>query len=136
MDSFSIIQNFFARMRCHFCTAYLSPEGIELLREDKGVFIVNIHCTECAQQMGVAMVGLEGAEIAGGPIQVYEDPELTEEEMERLATYQPIGFDDVLDAHTFFTNLGADWHKHLPPIKTPELEITSEPESLAHQEPL
>ncbi len=129
MDGFSIIQNFFTKMRCNFCSCLLEPEGVELLRQDKSVYIVNVHCVQCEQQMGVAMVGLETGDPAD-EIRVYEDPELTEEEMERFEQYGRINYDDVLDAHDFFTNLGSDWQKYLPE-ETLEWDIEPEPESEA-----
>ncbi len=124
MDSFSIIQNFFTRMRCHFCSFQLEPEGVELIREDRGVFIVNIHCVHCTRQMGVAMVGLEGSEF---PEPVFEDPELTEHEIERLSNFEAVSYDDVLDAHAFFNNLDADWQKYLPKLPEPEPELEEKP---------
>jgi hypothetical protein len=129
MDGFNIIQNFFTRMRCNFCEENLEPEGVQLIRHDKGVYIVNVHCTHCTRQMGTAMVGIEGAELTQSGRE-YVDPELTESELERLADYKPIGYDDVLEAHQFFTNLDSDWRKYLPK-ETLEWDITSELESEA-----
>ena len=132
MDAFSIIQNFFARMRCNFCTHHLEPDGIELIRQDHEVYVVNVQCTRCTRQMGIALVGLEGSEADGisATGRLYTDPELTELEMERLANFEPIGYDDVLDAHEFFKNLDGDWRKYLPE-EMPQLETASEWESEA-----
>jgi hypothetical protein len=123
MDSFSIIQNFFTRMRCNFCSHHFEPGGIQLLREEHGTYIVNVYCTFCERQVGIAMVGLEGQEGSlseqKSSQRQYSDPELTEAELERLSSYQPINYDDVLNAHQFFTNLDAGWMKHLPPEMLP-----------------
>lgn len=129
MDRFEIIQDFFSRMQCHFCEHHLEPEGVELIRHDEDVYIVNVHCIHCARQMGVAMVGLEGADI-GLDAEHYEDPELTDRELEQMASLAPIGYDDVLDAHAFFNSLGPDWFRQLAE-KRPIPEITPEPESEA-----
>jgi len=156
MDSFSIIQSFFARMTCNYCNQPFDPNGIELLREEFGVHFVNVRCNACNRQIGVAMVGVElqdqgqaphgqhdhgpvmtDGDMNGGGTRVririspvsegdedgmeeifgtrYIDPELTPDELERLADYQPIGYDDVLDAHHFFSTLDRDWQKYLPP---------------------
>lgn len=133
MDSFSIIQNFFTRMRCNFCSAYLEPEGIQLVREEQGVYVVNIECVHCSRQMGVAMVGLEGVpaqseSLARQTPRKYRDPELSEADLERLSPFAPISYDDVLEAHTFFENLGSDWQRHLPE-EMRQLEIEPETES-------
>src|SRR4051812_19929531 len=96
MDAFPLIQNFFTRMRCNFCSHSFSPEDIQLIRQDEGVYIVNVYCNHCRTQNGVAMVGVEVPSGAG----MFPDPELTDEELIRLAEFSPITDDDVLDAHT------------------------------------
>lgn len=122
MDAFNLIQNFFTRMRCNFCSQPFTPEDIQLLRQDDGIFIVNVYCNHCNTQNGVAMVGVEV------PEQVYfEDPELTQEELVRLAEFKPVSHDDVLEAHHFFSNLDAGWMKFIPPemlerCTVPEME--------------
>lgn len=110
MDAFSLIQNFFTRMRCNFCSHPFEPEDIQLIRQDEGIFIVNVFCNHCNTQNGVAMVGVE----VPGQDLTFQDPELTQEELERLGKFQPIGADDVLDAHYFFSSLGDDWMKFIP----------------------
>ncbi len=127
MEGFNLIQNFFTRMRCHFCSTHLSPDGVELIRHDNGVFIVNVHCTHCTRQMGIALVGMEGSEVVASDAH-YEDPELTEAELERLGNFAPVNFDDVLDAHTFFSGLDSGWMQHLPE-EMRQLDITLETES-------
>lgn len=110
MDAFHLIQNFFTRMRCNFCSHSFMPEDIQLIRQDEGIYIVNVYCNHCRTQNGVAMVGVEVPTAE----QRFEDPELTPDEMVRLADFRPISPDDVLDAHTFFNNLGDDWMKFIP----------------------
>jgi hypothetical protein len=113
MDAFSLIQNFFTRMRCNFCSHSFSPEDIQLIRQEEGIYIVNVYCNHCRTQNGVAMVGVEVPTLEGGQPR-FTDPELTEEELVRLADYQPVSPDDVLDAHHFFSALGSDWMKFIP----------------------
>jgi hypothetical protein len=127
MDAFHLIQNFFTRMRCNFCSHSFSPEDIQLIRQDEGIYIVNVYCNHCRTQNGVAMVGVE-APAAG---QRFDDPELTEEELVRLADFHPISSDDVLDAHAFFNNLGSDWMKFIP---SEMLERQTAPEMEAQDE--
>jgi hypothetical protein len=110
MDAFPLIQNFFTRMRCNFCSHSFSPEDIQLIRQDEGVYIVNVYCNHCRTQNGVAMVGVEVPSGAG----MFPDPELTDEELIRLAEFSPITDDDVLDAHTFFSELDSDWMRLIP----------------------
>lgn len=110
MDAFHLIQNFFMRMRCNFCAHTFSPDDIQLIRQDESVYVVNVYCNHCRTQNGVAMVGVELPGQAGA----FPDPELTREEMIRLAEYEPITPDDVLDAHRFFNQLDNDWMKFIP----------------------
>lgn len=124
MDAFPLIQNFFTRMRCNFCSHSFSPEDIQLIRQDEGVYIVNVYCNHCHTQNGVAMVGVEVPNGTG----MFPDPELTDEELIRLAEFNPITEDDVLDAHSFFSNLGGDWMRFIPQ-ETLERCIETETES-------
>lgn len=110
MDAFSLIQNFFTRMHCNFCSHAFEPDDIQLIRQDEGIFIVNVFCNACNTQNGVAMVGVE---VPGQDV-TFQDPELTPHEIERLGEFKPISADDVLDAHHFFENLGEDWMKFIP----------------------
>ncbi len=131
MDSFQLIQHFFTTMQCAFCTRPFQPEGIELLREDEGCYLVSVSCHHCERQIGVAMVGVQVPEggIPSGDLpglfsQAHQqgphldprfvDPELTPEELERLQHFEPIAFDDVLKAHEFFNQLDGDWMKFIP----------------------
>ena len=121
MDAFQLIQNFFTRMRCNFCSHSFSPEDIQLIRQDEGIYIVNVYCNHCRTQNGVAMVGVE----VPGHESHFPDPELTEEELVRLAAFQPITEDDVLEAHEFFSNLDENWMHFIP---QEILERQTEPE--------
>lgn len=130
MDGFKIIQSFFSRMRCSHCQSYLQADGIELIREDEGIYIVDITCMQCDEPMGVAMVGMELENTALALPEHLEELELTPWDKERFALTDPVSTDDVVDAHRFFTRLGPDWQKYLPP-ETAEWEIACEPESQA-----
>ena len=81
-----------------------------MIRQDEGIYVVNVYCNHCRTQNGVAMVGVE----LPGQLSGFPDPDLTGEEMIRLAEFDPITADDVLDAHAFFSNLDNDWMKFIP----------------------
>jgi predicted HAD superfamily phosphohydrolase len=117
MDSFSIIQNFFTRMHCNFCSSPFEPEGIQLIREEDGFYIVSVSCCACERQIGVAMVGVEalGEEAAAAKNRrQYDDPELTPDELERFEQFAPVNYDDVLSAHEFFNQLDEGWMRFIP----------------------
>ena len=125
MDAFSLIQNFFTRMNCNFCSHAFDTEDIQLLRQDEGIFIVNVFCNHCNTQNGVAMVGME----VPGQELTFQDPELTPDELERLGKFEAIKENDVLAAHDFFSGLDAGWMKHIPehlrtePVEADESEV-------------
>jgi hypothetical protein len=124
MKNFSTVQEHFRKLRCSHCEARFSPEGIKLLREEKDYWVVRVHCTACDQPSGVAVVGVE---FEGGEKMNQEpNPQEFTARVTRRATFQtkaeekkfqampPISADDMLNAHSFFQSLGADWAKHLP----------------------
>jgi len=125
MNHFALIQKFFTRMTCPHCGSAIHEHGVELVREMNGLFLVSVSCTHCHQHVGMAMVGVDKeAHQQASPATLqrqgllrrrYQDPELTPTERQRLASFSPIGFDDLLDVHEEVSSLGADWVKRIPP---------------------
>jgi hypothetical protein len=125
MNHFALIQKFFTRMTCPHCGSAIHEHGVELVREMQGMFLVSVSCTECHQHVGMAMVGVDkDAHQQASPAALqrqgllrrrYQDPELTPTERQRLAAFNPISFDDLLDVHEEVSSLGADWAKRIPP---------------------
>lgn len=73
--------------------------------------VVRVTCRSCNHPLGVAIVGTivkDNKKASSAPF------DWSRRDVERLAAKAPISFDDVLDAHHFFSDLGADWSKHLP----------------------
>jgi hypothetical protein len=130
MDSFSLIQQFFTQMTCQHCQEPFEPESIQLIREDKGVYLVSVNCHHCQRQVGVAMVGVESN--TKEATQKYADPELTPEEKERLSAFTPVETDDVIEAHQFFQNLGRDWQKYIPAELRERCLLKGEDEPVKH----
>jgi hypothetical protein len=136
MDVFGIIQQFFTRMTCHHCQASLEPDGVRLLREDAGMFVVSITCNHCHNDIGVALVGMDAVEGHGHPgqsgarrvrVRRYKDPELTPEELRRLAVFEPVSDDDVIEAHHFFQNLDTNWMRYIPDEMKHPLVVANPP---------
>jgi hypothetical protein len=108
MDGFKIVQQFFANMHCSKCQAKFKPEGISLLREENNFFVVKIICTECDQPVGIAIVGIKSRSETE---KLLADKKAKAQEIP--AGPPPINYDDVIEAHKFFSNLGPDWTKHI-----------------------
>ena len=109
MEGFETVQNFFCSMHCSNCHNLLKPDGITLVKEEYNFFVVKIVCVECQQPIGLAIVGVSKSESEEfiKPKGVEELPDITSNEP------LPISYDEVIDAHHFFSNLGSDWSKHL-----------------------
>lgn len=146
MDAFSLIQEFFTHMKCAFCDSAFETDSIQLIRHEDDIYVVSVHCHQCDTPNGVAMVGVGEVQADGMPGQFdfdygpaphdYEDPELTEDELERLADFEPVSSNDVIEAHRFIQSLDADWLKHVPEELREgiTLQETPEPETVLHTE--
>jgi hypothetical protein len=110
--SFQAIQEYFQQKSCRYCSNQYSADGIKLLREEPGVFVVRVTCQSCGHPLGVAIVG------AANHHTVKKERKLpldwTRKDASRLNDLPPISFDDVLAAHEFFSQLDADWQQYLP----------------------
>jgi hypothetical protein len=111
--SFQAIQEYFQQKFCRFCSKAFTSEGIELLREEPGILVVRVGCSTCGKPLGVAIVGT-GPKAAQTKSKSPFD--WTKRDCEKLSNKPAITYDDVLDAHEFFSALGPDWSKHLPRV--------------------
>lgn len=109
--SFQAIQEYFQQKSCRYCTNQFSADGIKLLREEPGVFVVRVTCQSCGHPLGVAIVG---AVTNQSKKEKKLPPDWTRKDSHRLGHLPPISFDDVLAAHEFFSQLDCGWHRHLP----------------------
>lgn len=90
--------------------------------------VVRVGCSSCGQPLGIALVGMSNANgrqtktaqhrsVNSMPAIEEDIPypaDWTKGDIQRLSGSGRISYDDVLDAHEFFSGLGSDWHKHLP----------------------
>jgi hypothetical protein len=96
----------FADLCCSNCGHDFDENSVFILREEEGLFVIQVVCPECQKSFGIAILGLESVAIKNKdedklPLQIKELPE-------------PISSDDVLDAHKFIKNLDSDWQKYIP----------------------
>ncbi|MEZ4573433.1 MAG: hypothetical protein R2857_00655 [Vampirovibrionales bacterium] len=91
MDHFSIIQHFSQIALSIVLIRHFDEDGIELVRENEGLYLVRVSCCHCGEEAGMAMVGVEqGTDrsddhshdaqtplISGSKYQGFTDPELT-----------------------------------------------------------
>ncbi len=118
MEIFEIIQRFFTQMTCDHCHHSFEPGDIDLLRQQDELFVVNVFCHHCDTHNGIALVGVQASDGSALPTlkryHGYDDPELTKAELERLAEFEPIAENDVLEAHEFIQDLDANWMQQIP----------------------
>ncbi|HEY9713221.1 MAG TPA: hypothetical protein V6C72_07110 [Chroococcales cyanobacterium] len=111
---FQAIQEYFQQKCCRFCDNPFSSEGIQLLREEPGVLVVRVTCSACGHPLGVAIVGTSPRTQK----EKHNCPaDWTKRDVDRLSAKPKINYDDVLNAHEFFQNLGGDWVKHIPRLR-------------------
>jgi hypothetical protein len=116
------IQEYFGKRSCRVCSQPFTADGIELIREEAGMVVVKVGCALCGQPLGVALVGMSAAaptasESASNHCQAKQrayPADWTKRDQARFSSKPSISYDDVLDAHLFFSALDAGWHKLLP----------------------
>jgi len=100
------IQKLFSDLCCSNCGHDFDDDSIYILREEEGLFVLQVICPNCQKSFGVAFLGMESIamkdkEDSKLPLQIKELPE-------------PISSDDVIDAHRFIQKLDKDWQKYIP----------------------
>jgi hypothetical protein len=120
-DGLQAIAAYFQQRSCRSCSLPYTSEGIELVRQEPGVVVVKVGCSNCGQPLGIALVGVNSPAqpstcVHGRPKSRSESrpADWSKKDVERFSKKPKISYDDVLEAHEFFQSLGADWAKHLP----------------------
>ena len=101
------IKQLFSEMCCSICKQDFDEKSIKIMREEEGLYVVQVTCQNCKKSFGLAFLGLESIKLK----EKVKDSDLALEIQEGLP---PINYDDVLDAHHFFQSLEEDWDKHIP----------------------
>ena len=96
----------FSDMCCSECKSDFNEDSVFVLRKEKNLNVLLIVCQNCGKSFGIALLG--GCE--------EKDSSKTKEDLALQIQDGPdaIGYDDVLDAHNFFSNLDDDWQKYIP----------------------
>lgn len=120
--SFDAVQDYFQRRQCRHCSSRYAADGIELVRQEPGAYVVRITCSHCHQPLGTALIGLSNANDPfgqqPGKAEVPAYPgEWTKRDIDRLSGQPAISYDDVLNAHQFVQALGDDWYQQLPKVR-------------------
>ena len=118
MDRDRELRTVFSRFSCPECAKLFDEDDVKVMRDENNYAVLKLNCVNCGKHLAIAVVGLD--EDTKPP----KDGEATSKETSPKFTYKeklvkkeapaPINYDDVLDAHKFFSGLDADWTKHLP----------------------
>lgn len=97
----------FQDMCCSQCKADFTEDSVFILRQEKNLNVVQVICQNCGKSFGIALLGdcdvkdiknIPNSDVA---LQIQEGPDA-------------ICYDDVIDAHNFFSKLEDDWQKYIP----------------------
>ncbi len=101
------IQKLLASMRCSKCASNFEEDSFSVMRNEDGLFVLQIKCKKCNKGFGMALLGLDKEEILDS---INVDFEKTEK---RSDSPEVIDYDDILDAHEFIQNLEENWKKYM-----------------------
>lgn len=111
MKNLEFIQNFFEKLKCNECDNYFSKDSVQLLRNEENNVVVRIKCAHCGKNLGLAILGLDKTEYKNS---LKMENHNESEPLNTNIPDDPITYDDVMEAHKFFSDLGSDWTKYLP----------------------
>ena len=97
----------FSDMCCSDCKADFTDDSVFVLRKEQGLSVIQIICQNCGKSFGIALLGdceeknTQNCKNSDVALQIQDGPDA-------------ICYDDVIDAHNFFSQLDDDWNKYIP----------------------
>lgn len=109
-----IIKDFFSQMKCSNCDTNFGSDSVSVLRTEDNYTVVRIECPTCQKNFGLAVLGLDKHEMQNSTVECNysKSTPFGWDESKDVISY-----DDVVQAHDFYQNLGNDWMKHIPEDK-------------------
>jgi predicted secreted protein len=111
MEYLEFIHEFFSHIKCNHCQEFFKEDSIHLVRQEVNHIVVRIVCSHCGKNLGLAVIGIDKSEY-NNSLKFSESSDDSPISMENEK--EAITYDDVIQAHEFFSNLGDDWAKYLP----------------------
>lgn len=84
----------FSKIKCNRCDNFFDKNSIEVLRKEDFCDVVKIVCSKCQKDFGISILASEDG---------FDDNK----------NLPKINYDDVLNAHEFFSNIEEDWTKYI-----------------------
>ena len=114
MEYIDFINDFFSQVKCSQCHEFFKEDSVHLVRQEANNIVVRIACTHCGKNLGLAILGIDRAEYKNSLKFSEDTAKKSDMPLSINAEESPITYDDVIEAHHFFSRLGDDWAKHLP----------------------
>jgi hypothetical protein len=116
MEYLNFITDFFSNIKCSHCREFFSNEAIELVRQESNNIVVRINCRNCGKNLGLAILGIDRSEYKNS-LDFSEDTAQDDMPISINTDKDPITYDDVIEAHHFFSGLDSNWSKYLPKVE-------------------
>jgi len=116
MDYYNFISDFFLHVKCNKCNQFFKEDCIEFVRKEDNSLVLRITCSTCGHNLGLVIFGIDKGEYKKS-LKFTESSEDREIPVSINTENDPISYDDVIQAHDFFTSLEDDWAKYLPKIE-------------------
>lgn len=107
---FELIKKFFETLKCSRCDSFFTGDSVQPVRVEQNNVAVKITCSSCGKNLGLAILGIDRNEYRNS----LKFEEQDDSQQELCQPEDPITYEDVIEAHKFFSGLGSDWMKHLP----------------------
>ena len=104
------IVKMFDDLCCSNCHSSFDENSFEIIRQEDGLCVVQIVCSECKKSFGFAFLGLNSLDTKELTNKKHSDDDLKFKLDEEL---QPISYDDVLDAHKYIQDIDKNWKKFI-----------------------
>lgn len=115
MHNFEVIKQFFQNLKCSQCNEFYSEDSVKLIRKEENNVVVRVCCVICGKNLGLAILGLDSEEY-NNSLNFQESGQnklLQEKSQNPEKILPPITYDEVAQAHKFFSSLDSDWMKYL-----------------------
>jgi len=113
MDNFEFIKKFFENLKCSGCDSFFKEEAVQLIRQEDNNIVVRVTCTECGKALGLAILGTDRNEFKNS-VEFEKTTDLPAFLESSIPAEDAITYEEVSEAHKFFSGLGSDWAKYLP----------------------
>jgi len=104
----SDIKKLLASMKCAECSREFQDNSFTIMRQEDGLFVLQIKSRKCQKGFGMAFLGLEKDELLDV---INEDFAVAPEVESDAEDVKAIDYDDILDAHEFIQNLDENWKR-------------------------